>query len=368
MRLLFCLFLISALVLGGCGGSAPDDGGGGYTGPRGSVQSRVCAFTPTVDYGYGLSGARVFVQAEGLTVETTCDASGSFLLDGIPSGMRAVEVKRGAFSTSFTVTVGTNQTNTLAATQYVNLDRTRIAIVTGLFDDAQGFLTGIGFRVKDSYDDSHFPTPQTIDATGSVDLIDGKNTDFYVSKFLGDLSWMRQYDIIYFSCGLQDLYFVGAPAAVIANLQAYVDGGRSIFVTDYASEVLRLAFPGHTDWFGTETTMHAARVGNVNDAQTVTVTDPGLAGALGFSSAVVNFNDPNWAVMEPVSTQQMLGCTVWAKATVSISGPATVTDAALLVSYPHGANGGRVFHSSFHNHSGATAAQNAVLKQVFFEL
>jgi hypothetical protein len=72
--------------------------------------------------------------------------------------------------------------------------------------------------------------------------------------------------------------------------------------------------------------------------------------------------------MEPVTTQQALAATVWVKGTVALEPSGTVTDAAMLVSFPYGENGGRVFHSSFANYLTVTAETKTILKNVFFAL
>ena len=48
---------------------------------------------------------------------------------------------------------------------------------------------------------------------------------------------------------------------MITNLQDYLGKGRSVYASDWASEVLRIAFPNRIYFLGSESTFGAARVG-----------------------------------------------------------------------------------------------------------
>jgi hypothetical protein len=342
---------------------------------RGTVSGRICA-TQQGD-GYWVSNARVSVHIGDLVVETRTGINGFFTLAGIPAGEQTINVERGSFATSFVVTVLANQTMTLPTAQCLQQASVHVAVVTGMFDSIETILGDLGFSVRTTYDVT-YPAGQEANTDGSVDLIDGKVGDYYVSAFLSDAQWMGRYDIIFFNCGLQDAYFLSAPQAAIDNLRAFVDAGGSIYVSDYASEILRITFPGHIDWLGSEDAAYSARVGDLAPIHSAHVLDENLATQLGSSTpyggidVIVNFNDSSWVVMENVTTQEALGTKVWVKGTAAVKDYGmysdTVTDAALMVSYPYGANGGHVVFTSFHNQRLPSDDTRAILEYIVFEL
>jgi hypothetical protein len=340
----------------------------------GTVKGRICANQE--GNGYWVSDARVYVQIGDYVVETRTDINGIFTLAGIPAGEQTINVERGSFTTSFTVTVLANQTVTLPTAQCLQQASVQLAVVTGMFDSIETILAGLSFSVRKTFDTAH-PTGEDMNTDGSIDLIDGKVGDYYISAFLSDPVWMSRYNIIFFNCGLQDAFFLGAPQAVIDNLRAFVDAGGSLYVSDFASEILRIVFPGHIDWRGSEETAYAARVGEAADTAPAHVLDENLAAVLGSTTpaqgmdVMVNFNDRNWVVMENVATQQLLGTKVWVKGTVGVTENnihGFVADSALMVSYPYGENGGRIVFTSFHNQRQPSDGMRAILEYIVFEL
>jgi hypothetical protein len=135
--------------------------------------------------------------------------------------------------------------------------------------------------------------------------------------------------------------------AVIANLVEYVDRGGVLVVTDWAYDLVDVAWPGTLTFIG-DGAVDAAQHG-LNGTVTATVSDPVLVTELGGDTAAIEFDFSNWAVISEVSRDVV----VHLEADVEYLGEATegnvpLPAAPLLVSFvPPGARGKVVF-STFH--------------------
>ncbi len=341
-------------------GAVTDIGPEQCQGGDGGVAGRICGGD-----GYWLSEARVFIDlGGGAVVETTTDTAGYFTLQGVPAGTHTVQVSRGAFSTTFEVTV--------VAGEVTNLDEpvcipptTNMAVVTGLYDDVERVLGNLGFPVRDIYNNT---TPSTQDPNGNVDIIKGTGTNFWVNDFLGDPLWMAKYDIIFFNCGLDDYYLTSGGAAAstaLKDLQDFVSAGGSIYASDWASEVVRLAFPGRINYFGNDNIAGAARLGDTAAAQSAQVLDTGLAASLGRSTVTVNLNLPYWVVVDKHPSQAG-DLRVLVEANVKYSGGNTLNTSPLVMQFTLGQ--GRVLYTSIHSEGQNTPDLQDILNYIIFEL
>ena len=336
-------------------------------GPVGAIHGRICA-----GQGYWLSGARVWVELEdGTIIETTTDADGFFTLAAVPGGTVTVQVSRGSFYSSFAVDVAGGTVVELPEPVCIP-PTTRMAVVTGAYDSIQDVLVGLGFPIRAYYNSS--TTPQIDDSEGNVDIIDGFD-DFWVTSFLADPVWMSDYDILFFNCGLDTYAWDAGDAAAsqaISNLRAFVTNGKSIYTSDWASDVVRLAFPGQINLYGSDAVAGAACVGVADENVQAVITDAGLQTALGRTDILVNFNLDIWAVLEPTGSQPgSLTQMVSADIDVYVD-PETSYDTApqaktpILVQFGYGS--GRVLFTSFHNESQTTDDMDAILNYMVFEL
>ncbi len=335
-----------------------------HCGPLGGVHGRICGAQ-----GYWLSGARIVVTLEdGTVVETTTDANGYFTLVDVPAGEQTIQVTKGSFATSFPVVVIGNDTLYLAEPVCIP-PTTRIAVVTGVYDSVEEILTGLGFGIRATYEDS--PTPSIVDPDGNIDIIEGYGS-FWLEDFLGDALWLNGYQIVFFNCGLDD-YDLDSPGsaadAAMANLRAFVNDGGSVYASDWANSVVTRAFPGRINFFDDDGDLSAAKVGMEENGVTAEVVDAAMETALGQTTVSLNFNLPAWVVLDQVSAQA--GLRIMAVADVTVVDPYTYdesphTDAPLLVQFNHGL--GRVLYTSFHNESQTTSDMQAILNFVVFEL
>ncbi len=344
-------------------GQVTDLGPTACVGGDGTVEGRICG-----GEGYWLSDARVYITfANGGVAETTTDTNGDFTLTGVPAGTYTVQVRRGSFEASFQVTVTAGGTTTLPEPVCIP-PTTQMAVVTGDWDEVEHILGNLGFSVRSTY---NTPTPQQGNPEGNIDLIKGIDSDFWVNEFLGDAEWLAQYDIIFFNCGVADQYLTAGGAAAttaLTNLQDFVSAGGSVYASDWASEVVRLAFPGHVNFYGSESTAGAARVGNTNYTQAAEVLDNGLEAALGRSNVTINFNLPYWVVVDKGSTQPQ-DLHIMVRANVSyMNGMSngTLTDSPIIMQF--GVGQGRVLYTSAHNEGQNTPDLQDILNYIVFEL
>lgn len=334
----------------------------------GGVTGRICG-----GEGYWLSGARVFVDLGGGTVvETTTDSDGHFTLNGVPDGTHTVQVTKGSFSTSFTATVSDGQVTEMPEPVCIP-PTARIAVVTGMWDSAEHVLTGLGHTIRAHYNDS--TTPVINDASGNVDVIGGDASSFWIESLLGDPAWLADYDILFINCGVDDSAMQSGAASVgpaITNLQRYIEQGNSVYASDWASEIIRLAFPNRINFLGSDTEFGVARVGVPNGSQAAYVTDPGLAQALARVDLTFNLDLGQWVVLDARNTQPQ-DLRVLVQANVQImsggglfGGVQSHPNAPLVVRFNYG--NGRVLFTSAHNEAQTTQDLRDVLNYIVFEL
>lgn len=337
-------------------------------GHQGSITGRICGGN-----GYWLANARVFVELpNGTVVETTTDADGYYELTGVPAGTHTVQVSKGSFFTSFETTVTADETTDIPEPVCVP-PTTEMAVVTGTYDQVQVVLEDLGFAVHEEFNSAGVTEH---DPEGNVDVIDGVSTDnalgssaYWVNEFLLDPARLAQYDIIFFNCGLNDnaLVMGSSGSQAIANLKDFVAQGGSIYASDWAYDVVRMAFPGRINFFGDDNQRGAARQGEANDALPTTAVDPGLITSLGRSDLVFNMNLPQWALMDRQSEQPSnLRVLVRAPSVNTLAEPATVQNPPVVVQFKYGQ--GRVLFTSAHNESQTTPDLEDVLNFIIFEL
>lgn len=134
--------------------------------------------------------------------------------------------------------------------------------------------------------------------------------------------------------------------AVRDNVRAYVDGGGVLVVTDWAYDLVQLAWPELLVTVG-DGTFDAAQAGD-NGTITGRVVDPLLDAALGSDVVALEYNYSNWAVVQSIT-----GGTVHIEGDVTYkgdvdSGTLDLPGAPLLMSWqPEGASG-KVVLSTFH--------------------
>ncbi|MFK7929125.1 MAG: hypothetical protein AB8H79_13110 [Myxococcota bacterium] len=160
---------------------------------------------------------------------------------------------------------------------------------------------------------------------------------------------IRQYN------SLADDNQVVADPESVANALAFVRAGGVLVLTDWTYDLVPLLFPGAIDFWGDESVLDAAQLGDVGTVQARVVDDELIKdldltddGALS-----LDFNFSYWAVMESVDESDER-VKVWMRGDVSLrdgdgGGTIELTDVPLLVTVDVGGElGGRLVYSSFH--------------------
>ncbi len=350
---------------------------------HGDITGQICSYYDGESDNYMLAGSQVFVEMGNFYQSAETGAQGKFILRGIPVGESiTVHAKHNRYSTSFTAKVNANVETPLDTPKCVDTSKIKIAVVTGYHDKfEENVLPALKFDIYQKYnhgDDRNLPP--ILNPSGNVTVIDGRNQDqhYITDTFLGNLAWMQDFDIIIFnSSAFQRLD--GANSSVAANINLYLQGGGSIYASDYAYEILRISLRGYIDWVGSEDVPSGDKNGNSAnqggtghgyDAQAIKAP---LAAALGAAAGEttkaikMNYNNSNWAVME---SSQPAKTTVWIKGDAPLTNGNNLSNAALLVSFKPHENGGTVVHSSITIKSldQSTPDMLEALKYIFFEL
>lgn len=244
----------------------------------------------------------------------------------------------------------------------------RVAVTAGDFDDVTEPLNRMVVEYE-RYDGiiSVATWDEDYDPSANVLTVEG---------LLGSLDEMLSYDAVFVASGtrgLGDRVYNGlddddqlvTDADVVANVQEYPLRIRSLVATDWAYDLVEVAWPDAIEFVHDDLSLDAAQCGQIAEVS-ARVTDDRLAQDLGMDTVAVSFNYSNWAVMESVSED----VTVWLRGDVSYrisetEGYGTLTDVPLLVSFePGGSPDGRVVFSSFHIDTQTDAVIDQVLATV----
>jgi hypothetical protein len=316
----------------------------------GSVTGRICA----PDAKTFLNGATVSIDAvdcNGAPVHLTTlsGADGSFELDNVPVGAWSVKAQLGEFmqSTLTFVTAGTVHRIPDGGLCVEQRD-VKIAVVSGNGDKIENLAEALGLRV------TLFPG-------------NAANWSQHGALFLSDLSWMKQFDLILIDCAAAAApgshIDLGDNAALIeTNLRTYVQGGGSLYASDWAIVFAAYAAP---DAFSADGVPAIASpldttklMGFAPQQVTASVDDPGLVEFLGKDTTTINFPmsiSVHWGLMAKAAGATVLvsadGVQTCADPTCLTAGPALdgVPLAVTLKVTPATEPGGRVVYTSFHN-------------------
>jgi len=334
----------------------------------GTVVGRVCA----PDGQTWLAGATVLAgDPNSPTSQTTTDAEGNYTLTGVPEGMQTITVRKNSFTATYTVTVPANGTVTVPVAECAVIPTsTRVAVLTGLYDNVRCVLTG-----QSDPEASLAGHVCSIPGLGldpaNVTSIDARNAAG-VSALLGDYERMRGFDIIFFNYGIDVTRIPTSPqrGTYAANLRQFVEQGGSVYASDWAAAVVEQAFPEFVGWqngSGTTESIDPAKVGAAG-ALTANVVDPGIRAALGQSTVELSFDLAVWVMMRQTALatrvyirgnpRQCAGCTC--------QPGATVNNVPLTVGFDVGQ--GRVVFTSFHQERNITDDMLQVLNLLVFEL
>jgi hypothetical protein len=312
--------LVFTLVIDGCKSSSSTgpSGGGAYSGPTGTVTGVVRAANGVTP----IQGARVTVQANytNMPVDTT-DTAGVYTLQGVPVGSQTIVATRGLFRATVTVNVAENQTTTAPPAQLQSTGR--LGYVVGSFD-----------RIQDIIGDTLGYAMEEVDADS-----------------LGFAAVLSRYRAIFLNCGM-DYGFLDVDTNAAQTLRNYVSGGGSLYVSDWAQEVVRRMFPSDVRGFqriGQSQVIHGR------------VVDAGLRAFIAKDSVQINYDLGSWEILDTLSTRPRI---LLRGDYSTYSGPHIDKPLAILIDHGQG----RVVYTTFHNEANVTRDAVEVLTYFLFIL
>lgn len=302
--------------------------------PTGGVSGRICA--PNTNTW--VAGAMVSVTHDYGATATFTDGGGRFLLEGLPVGIHTVEVTKGSFATSFVMEVFAGEITEAAYAECLEQGSTRIAVVTGQYDDIGALIDHLGI---------------------TYDRIEGVNNTTYVD-FLRDLDWMNEYDAVFFNCGM-GFDWVDHPDTT-ANLRDYVAGGGSVYASDWAYYLVEATWPGQQRFHGDDSLLGEAFVG-LSGTVDADVLDPVMADLLGSDRAALNYDLDSWAAMISANGEVLIEGDYR-----YLDGPFGGVETRTAPLAYRMQDNGTVLYTTFHNERQTTVDMEAILQEIILSL
>lgn len=310
----------------------------------GMIVGAICGPSDTGGEGEPLAGARVYVvqPIDGIIYEDETLPDGSFTIAGIPTPQAGLQVRaeKGGFVYTWdNVDVfsiadapdGTNLTASVGCQELVPDDDRRYLVVQGTFDKIEQVLSRMGLN--------------------NVDLLEGVPADpseLWSTAAFSNYETLSNYDAVFVNCGISETDLVlGLNTAVKENLRRYIQEGGSLYVSDWAYDLVEAVWPERIDFLSDDTENSAAEHGE-DGVYAADVLEPGLAEYVGAGRVDIGFNFGNFAIV----SQVLSGVTTYLRADVGYrvnGGVSTLTDVPVTVGFSDGA--GRVIFTSFHQES-----------------
>jgi hypothetical protein len=340
----------------------------------GMIVGNICAAEIAGEPGGPLAGARVYIVddlGDGLVYEDETLPDGSFTIAGIPvplpdDGTVTVRAEKGGFAFQWDNVVvssiadnplGTNLTANVDCQPLEPNDGRKYLVVQGTFDRIEQVLDRMGLN--------------------NVDLINGVPADptqLWSVQAFGNYDELASYDAVFVNCGISEFDLVqpgGLPAAVKANLKRYIEEGGSLYVSDWAYDLVEQVWPDKINFLADDTKNSDAEHGEDGDYD-VAVTEPGLEEYVGATDVNIGFNFGNFAIVSQVGS----GVTTYLRGDIKYrvnGGVSTLPDTPVTVGFSDGL--GRVIFTSFHQESdvdGTTeildGPEDLVLRYLIFSL
>lgn len=300
------LLLSAGFFAVSCGGDAAAPTG------EGTVTGKVTA----ADGVTPVALAIVYAQSKGAATGTTSDVSGNYTLTNVPAGQQVIVAEKGNFRSTTTVNVAPNTSTAAPPAKLAPVGK--LGYVQGSYDSIEDVIQSLGY------------TAESVSHTG-----------------LTSSATLAQYKMLFLNCGAG----VSTSATTVNALKAWVNGGGTLYASDWEMDVIRAMFPEHILAEGS------------GDEQIITasITNPELQQFTGKATASIAYDLGAWKMMQSISTTPtvLLRGTVTGYAAETFE-PATFQNQPLAISIGHGQ--GRVVYTTFHNEAGVTVDQLAVLR------
>jgi hypothetical protein len=205
-----------------------------------------------------------------------------------------------------------------------------VVVVAGDYDDFGRVL-----------DDMGFVNYRTVNGADQTELTD----------FLSSAEELAKYDLIFFNGGIVEdgvIYDLEdtanpVPATVIANLQAFVSDGGSIYASDWSYDIVERAWPDKIDFVGADEIPDEAQKGDYELLEAA-VTDASLSEYLSKQYIQIEYDLPVWPPIETTAQSVSVHLTGTVPYSDGLS-DYTLSSVPLLVTFNSGQ--GKVAFSTF---------------------
>ena len=249
-----------------------------------------------------------------------------------------------------------------------------IAMVEGDFDHMGDVLLRLDI---DTIEYEGYITQPVYDAEVDPDLNALKIEGLMRDRTEAGRTVMLSYDAIFLNSGVRgfgeyvydgvdpDDAFLNDPE-VIENVRSFVEGGRTLVVSDWTADIIEAAWPEMVTFLNEDSCPYAPcwdapQVG-ISERVNADVVDEQLQQDLGTDSFSVEFDFSYWTAIESVSDD----VDVYLRGDITYrdsEGDKTLEDAPLLIAFTPGTRG-RVVFSSFHWRSQNPVLANKVMLNV----
>ena len=243
---------------------------------------------------------------------------------------------------------GVNLTADVACQPLLPNDDRAYLVVEGQYDRIQDVLSRMGLENVDLHDGIPATLNWAEDLFQTQDIING-------------------YDVVFVNCGVEELELArGLSANAVRNIRRYVEQGGSLYVSDWAYELIEQAFPEKIDFFGPDDVHDGAQVA-IGGAYTARVIDPDLAAQV-TDEMTINFQFQLGSVISQVADD----VTIYLETDMQYRRDGNIADilpdTPVTVGFRHGL--GKVIFTSFHQEDDETldGPEDAVLRYLVFEL
>jgi hypothetical protein len=280
-------------------------------------------------------------KGEIVHIETYSNAKGEYVLVNVPCGPQTIQMQKGSFYHKFTRVVVPGQTVGGTSTDQCFLGNVaKLAVVTGDWDMIQWTLDYLHLKYKTyNGNSSEYGTP-----TEAVNL-------------LSNASKLSEYDVVFINCSDSAGPIMASNGAEIsAALQQFVQGGGSLYLSDYAHPYFEQTWPGYV--------LFPASPHSVPGNQTLDghVLDSDLAAYLAKDHVAIHYG------LGPLTAATGVGpdTTVFIEAFFKDPGATW----PLMTSFQPYPGGGHVIYTTFHNdeQSQIQADMGSILQYVVFLL
>ncbi|MCP4499763.1 MAG: hypothetical protein GY822_07355 [Deltaproteobacteria bacterium] len=187
------------------------------------------------------------------------------------------------------------------------------------------------------------------------------------------LNNFSHFDILFINCGSHEWALEKASSAeldaVFTNLRTFVAQGGSIYMSDWAYDLLELLYPDAADWYDDDEVESAAEVGERQDFLGL-IADEDMLTVLDKDRVTLRYNQGR--ICMPVSLGEGSRALITAN-NLLVDAPAqTLDDVPVLFEHIPPAvdpvEGGRIIYTTFHNGAQNTMDMDEVLRAIIFSL